>query len=131
MTSALECEGYYVFDYNVSVQYYYVSNSYGFAYFGEIPEIDREVKPLANGGTFLPINSNALPILSKTPEYAPRFAHPGSSNIYGTYIQSGAFGDFSNHTYDYVGFDSRCSSVLNVVVANSWRGNWTANNPPV
>lgn len=86
------------------------NGDFGFAYNGKFGSLQSDsVKYLPNGTTFLPIDGPGLSKLSQDPSLARLLYHPnGTEN--GTIWQ-----DFGPQ-----GFDFRCTSQLNVTIANFW-----------
>ena len=80
---------------------------------------------LATGQSWFPIGGGILPHLSMNPKYQPRLVHPGRSNAYGSFLNSDLLGPVAGWPH------IECSSGLNVAIANHWKGDWTANNPPI
>ena len=91
----------------------------GFTYTGDFPQFARYSGGLNTSTRFVSIPGSAFVSLSGSPDFAPLLVHPNKADV----IRA------SNASQNGLSFD--CLFQLNVTVANSWKGNWTANNPAV
>ncbi|CAL8584850.1 hypothetical protein XPA_010433 [Xanthoria parietina] len=97
--------------------YAVINRRSGLAYEGAFPQITRYTTSINTSTYFVPFSGEAFVTLSESETFAPLLVHPSISGL-------SIISNFSHN-----GIELECLSQLNVTVANSWQGNWTANSP--
>ena len=94
-----------------------VNDVAGFTYTGNFPEVARYSSTINETTRFVNISGGAFVSLSRSVDFAPLLVHPNQADVVSA----------SNVSHNGLSFD--CLSQLDIKVANSWKGNWTANSP--
>ena len=117
-TSAAICEFQHLFTAaGLNASYNINSGVAGFVYEGSFPELNDYAQSFNASHKFVSISSGAFVALSENPRFAPIMAHPGTPG------EGNALGVSHGEVR------LSCISQLSITVANSWKGNWTANSP--